>query len=94
MRNHTSALKQASTGLNLIMDSIRKANLEVGGPKTKARTLFNDVDEALIQKFIRLDLSSMSFVDESVIIQAHTARSEVIEHYKTIPEKFSFLAEA
>ena len=93
-RNHTSALKQASTGLNLIMDRIRKANSKVGGPKNKARTLFNDVDEALIQKFIRLDLSSMSFVDESAIIQAHTARSEVIEHYETIPEKFTSLAEA
>jgi hypothetical protein len=76
------------------MDRIRKANSEVGGPKNKARTLFNDVDEALIQKFIRLDLSSMSFVDESVIIQAHTARFEVIEHYETIPEKFTSLTEA
>jgi hypothetical protein len=93
--NHTSALIQASLGLKIIMERMKESRRDTTNPRRRIDNLFNTIDEALIQKFVRLDLSSMAFVDENVI-KAHLQNTspEMFENLVAIPPVFADLAEA
>ena len=92
--NHTSALQQASLGLKMIMERMKDSR-NTKSPTRRLDDLFSSIDEALIQKFIRLDLSSMAFVDENVI-KAHLEDTspEMFENLHIMPPVFVDLAEA
>ena len=92
--NHTSALQQASLGLKMIMERMKDSR-NTKSPTQRLDDLFSSIDEALIQKFIRLDLSSMAFVDENVI-KAHLQDTspEMFENLEIMPPVFVDLAEA
>jgi hypothetical protein len=66
--NHTSALTQASIGLRMIVERMRELRRRTANPDQRNKHLFAEVDEALIQKLVRLDLSSMAFIDENVVL--------------------------
>lgn len=93
--NHTSALQQASLGLQMIMERMTDSRRNTQNPTRRLDNLFSSIDEALIQKFIRLDRSSMAFVDENVI-KAHLQETspEMFENLQVIPPIFVDLAEA
>ena len=93
--NHTSALQQASLGLKMIMERMEDSRRVTQNPNRRLDNLFNSIDEALIQKFVRLDLSSMAFVDENVI-KAHLQNTspEMFENLQVIPPAFVDLTEA
>lgn len=93
--NHTSALTQASMGLNMIIERMKESRKATPTPKRRNDNLFNSIDEALIQKFVRLDLSSMAFVDENVIKgHLHETSPEMFENLQAIPPVFADLSEA
>ena len=93
--NHTSALQQASLGLKMIMERMKDSRTITSNSKRRLDNLFNSIDEALIQKFVRLDLSSMAFVHENVV-KAHQQDTspEMFENLHDLPPVFVDLAEA
>ena len=91
--NHSSALKQASIGLDFIIERLRESKELSAASGTSPRPL-SDIDEALTQTFVRLDLQAMSFVDQSVLKATDMSRSETIDRYEEMPSVFTSLCEA
>ena len=90
--NNTLALKQCSIALNVVIEQMNESS-NVNSDKG-TQEMFNSLDEALIRDFLRIDIATVAFLDQS-ILQAHeTLKFEMTEKYRVIPKVFLSFSEA